>query len=442
MVVTLTHAAQTAQWRSIQKLALTSYLAGSFLFCRLNLFDAQVAPLAELVAGPRGWTALLTSWLVATTLLALGAYFSVPLPAAMLLLLSLPLALRAAGLAAPLALPLRIAGVQAAVVLAVAGLSVLVAGLVRCCLTSPRSDPLTACLKALPYWFCWLVPVNIVLLLLMRGTLGAIVGGRQPQYVLMTVLGLALFALLAVAVLLWSRMLVVNRTKRLVFDRYPQHVLEYAPRSGPEEQLYAERGLAMGRDSPTPSTHSSTSACSRSEASLALARAEESFTWLLITALALAACLQGALDASFIYCMHQLWCSAAGHCSRYGVSMAVVLILMAGAVLLSGRIARRIKEVVPVTGALAAATELSIFAPILVGSSLGWPLSTLVSRAAALLIAARTLERPVRWRLALRGVAALLLAPLGAALLSALLVLLLSALLDHVWAIVPAASVL
>ena len=436
VVVTLTHAAQTAQWRSIQKLALTSYLAGSFLFCRLSLFDAQVAPLAELVAEPRGGMALLTAWLVTTTLLALGAYFSVPLPAAMLLLLSLPLALRAAGRAAPLALPLRIAGVQAAVVLAVAVLSVLVAGLVRRGLTSTQSDPLTACLRALPYWFCWLVPVNIVLLLLMRGTLSAIVGAREPHYVLMTVLGLALFALLTVAVLLWSRVLVVNRTKRLVFDRYPQHVLEYAPRPGAED-LYA----AMGRDSPTPSTHSGASACSQSEASLARARAEESFTWLLITALALAACLQGALDASFIYCMHQLWCSAAGHCSRYGVSMVVVLILMAGAVLLSGRIARRIKEVVPVTGALAAATELAIFAPILVGSSLGWPLSTLVSRAAALLIAARTMERPVRWPLALRGVAVLLLAPVGAALLSALLVLLLGLLLDHVWAIAPAAGV-
>lgn len=257
-----------------------------------------------------------------------------------------------------------------------------------------QEDPLAGTLQLLPLLYPSLLAVYAGLL---TAALGCLYG---LGYLLILSLSLAVSLTVALLTLLWARLLMVNRTKRHVFERYPPHCLEY---SGVSEERLAERGMVVGRESPVsaPSRESTLSGLNRQ-------RAEESLAFLLLTATGLSAIVQGANDVGLIRGLASVLIPLlTGRPLRVEPILSTlplmsILSAVVGIIVLTGRFTGRLAhDLTMMTPSMALAVELGCSIPALIALVAGYPMALFVCRWPALLLviylSQRGIQRRVAW---------------------------------------------
>lgn len=428
------HGTKVAQWSKSLSVILCGFLLGALLLSALPAarLPALLGPALE----PRGqvpfWFVSSLAWgLLAvagwtTVSLAIAAALSLPLPATLALLLGAALVIGLVGDYGPsgtataagrllFALVSETAivhgGFAVSALLGTAGAYWLLARPLE------QDDPLAGTLRLLPPLYTGLLATYAALL---TAALGRLYG---LSHVLLVSLSAAAGLTAALLTLLWARLLMVNRTKRHVFERYPPHCLEY---SGAGEERLAERGMVVGRESPTPtpSRESTLSGLNRQ-------RAEESLAFLLLTATGLSALVQGAGDIGLVRGLGGVLSGLltggplAVDPMTTALPMVSVLLAAVGIVVLTGRFAGRLAhDLTTVTPSMALAVELGCSLPGLVLLLTGHPVSPFMGRWPALLLVAhlsgRGMQRRVAWLVSGGALGSVLLLPAATGMASLL----------------------
>ncbi|PJF17381.1 hypothetical protein PSACC_02870 [Paramicrosporidium saccamoebae] len=353
----------------------------------------------QLVGNPtNGMLFGLLGWTIA--LLGGAAALGVPVPTTLTLILGLLVGARVAGLSVSL-MPLGSLLIVHGVVMAASVVGSLIAHYMFNNLVNKADDPLDAALWLLPFLFVFVIPIHGTLLLM---SLFPLVG-KPLSPLWMYLLGGGLQIVFMATTLVWARVFIVNRTKRLVFERHPQNVLEYAPSLG--EQRLAERGMVVGRQSPSPSADSGSSQ------GLNKSRAEESFTLLLLAILAISGITQGILDMGTILGMHRVFSGLTGTPRAFwllGISSVVLSVPMV--LLTTRRIAKPLGDIAALGMMMTTAVELGCYLPMQAALFLGWPISPVLCKLPAVLLVAWLGGRGIHRRTALQATLAVTLSPI------------------------------
>jgi phosphate/sulfate permease len=387
--VATVHGSRIAKWRNVLFVAVIGFLIGGMTSSALvtSYFDGWLVELklgtvstADLVC----LSAMLVGVLFVTLLLLIvGVTFGLALAPELLLIVGIAMGAYSLGL--PISF-MRLGSLLAAngiVMLMAVSLSAGVYFVLQK-FVMEVTDPLSASLSALPYLLAGLVPIHVAMLVATQ-----IWFFTKLESTWVHVVGLAVLISSAGLCILAARLLMVNKTKRHVFERYPQHVLEYSPGRG--EEMLAERGMVVGRHSPAPSTDS--------EASLSRARAEESFVWLLLISAGLAAAVQGTLGVGALVGVYRIFMAAQVADPNWAFIICPILVGLVGIVALTNRTMWKLaNEISSMTPSLAMSIELGCFIPTVMGIWLGWPISPVLIKLPAMLMVAILSKRVVRWR--------------------------------------------
>lgn len=394
----MTLVSEVAKWNLVLAISFATYLLGTLLGPRMALLHSFVHYWGVLCAN---YQALITILAVMIGALAFSVWKCVPVSATTMLLFSLIMAVKAieyelrtnqVPLSQDLAMasagtPLtKLLSIHAMLGLSICVVTVIMALVMRFLLRigDGRSDPLAQCLKALPVLFCILVPCYALVIT----HLGA-ASLLDSQLARISLTATITVGAMACAYLL-CRLLLTNKTKQLVFVRFPQEMLEYAPRAS-DDVHSAELGVATD---PSTST-SKAKAPVTSEETLSRVRAEESFTWLLLFALGLASLLQGIVDSALLLCL--LGCIDPHREIPFAKAILQATMGM-GALFLSGRILEGLSFVKAIRSSFAASVEIGTALPFLAFTAFDKPLSSLLGRILAMLFTAWILGKEVNWK--------------------------------------------
>lgn len=383
MVLAPTHGAQVAQASTLAWIALISYLASASLLSS-DHYIYRFFELQRIVTDLGAFGQLCTVSILFSSVIVQGMalYERIPLQVSLLIFPSFLTALTAVGLRTLPSKTIIIWSVmEVAVMMASALLTLVSAFFIKQIFAA--NDPLSASLDALPYFFALTAPIQLVIFIYFL----------FPKITFIPVLILYFF--LVIGTFMACKMFLVGRTKQLVFDRYPQHFLEYAPRG----ELLAERGMVvegkqqepaviLGRDSPSPSTNS--------EIGLNRARAGESFTWLLLCCLGLSSIIQGMIDSSLIQFMLFLLGGDRAHILQ---RIALRLLLALGLIGFPFRLWKRLPRLVEIQPSYSAAIDLVAPLPMVTMTFFAWPVSPLLGRLAAFAAASWILRRRLDWKI-------------------------------------------
>lgn len=410
VAISMTQVAEVAQWTLVLTISFVAYLLGTLFSLRIELFSSFAIYWRFLEANTMILLIVVLSLICA---LGFSAYKCIPISASSILLVSIMMAykviefyyernqnqlLRYLDEKPPLEPIRRLLATHLLLGLSICVLTIVVAFIVRMLLRigDGRSDPLARCLKALPVLFCIVVPsYAAVIAFLGRGWLPVMPNGLLMEATIAAVA----FVTTAICVYLLCRLLFINRTKQLVFARYPQEMLEYAVRAS-DDVRSAELGVA------NDAAAARTKGLINSEETLSRARAEESFTWLLLCVLGLISLLQGITDSCLLRCL--LRCIDSAQLLPHAV-LGIHTAMGLGVLLLSGRMTEGLSFVKSIRSSFAASIEIGIALPFLVATVLDKPVGSVMARVMAMILTSWILGKEVDWRRLFQSVFLMLL---------------------------------
>lgn len=396
------HGAKVAQWRHLLFVATLGYSLGGLLLSEnTTKFYASWKSAGDISL----FLSIFSTVGCAVVGLGISSFFGYPMAVLPALLISLFFGARIANVDFDLLQIFRVILSNVFVLFASLLLSTLAHTIIsRFILRSKDDDPLSTTLKTLPLLFLFILPVSgaaFIYLALRPYT-------SNPTILLS--LSLGIFVLVAVGTALWSKLLMVNRTKRHVFERFPQHFLEYVPTGG-EERL-AERGMVVGRESPIISGRDSGSTLNRQ-------RAEESFAFILLAFALLSGALQGAIDVGAIreIFLVILKTIRVDKTLFPAIPFWQVLLLnfsgATGILALGNRLTRRLSnDLVNISPSMAVCVELGCYFPILLALILRYPVSPILCKLTSIVLVAKLAKRELHKKAVLQFLGGVVMGPL------------------------------
>lgn len=390
--VTLVHGARVAQWNMIMFVSVAGFLVGGVTSWNVLQPYFEIRMLAVQMTSSEPLVGILLGVLTWSFVALIGATIvGVPIPTTLSIIPALLVGIRLGRVPVNLEPILSLVAAHGVVMVGSMGSSCLAYYFLNR-IINDSDDPLDAMLMVLPFLFLFVIPIHLTLLIIYALT--TFITGLSIIWV--AAIAALIWIVIAIITWFWSRLFIVNRTKRIVFERHPQHVLHYMP--SPGEERLAERGMVVGRQSPSPSADSGTSQ------TLNKARAEESFTLFLLTILAITSVSQGGLDLGTILGLHRVYSGLTGTTTSYWLIGILSMVLSIPIIaLLTRRISRPLGDVAALGMLLTTAVELGCFLPCQIAIFQGWPISPLVAKLPSVLLIAwlggRGVHEQTVWKL-------------------------------------------